>query len=181
MDRRKDIVDYLPPVLREVDEIKAINAVENEIIKGEWLLTGEQLDNQFVVTTNEDGISRYEKMLKLKVADTDTLETRVFKVLARYQEQAPYTWRVMKNIMDSLLGEGRYVMERDIIDKNLSVKLELTVGRQFDVVSELLERVTPQNMTLSIELRYNTWNKVKTKTWGELKELTWHDIKEEVI
>lgn len=181
MDRYVNIIDYLPLVLQDVDEIKAINAVENEILIKEWLLADRQLDNQFVTTTDEKGIARYEKMLKLKVSDTDTLETRIFKVLARYQEQAPYTWRVLENILDSLLGKGRYVMERDISNKVLTVKIELTVVRQFDAVAELLERITPQNMIINIELRYNQWNKVLPFTWGQLQTKTWHDVKEEVL
>ncbi|MCT6924111.1 putative phage tail protein [Metasolibacillus sp.] len=181
MAREVDILGYLPPILLEIKELKAIAGVENPILEKLWRMIDATLNNQFIITADENGIGRYEKMLGLQVSDSDTLETRIFRVLARYQEQAPYTYRTLKLILDSLLGTGNYTMERNVEEKWLTVKIELTVKRQFEVVEDTLERMVPQNMILTVELRFNQWSKIKLKTWGELLSKTWRDVKEEVL
>lgn len=181
MDRKVEILNYLPPILIEIRELKAIAGVENPILESLWRKIAATLNNQFILTADEEGINRYEKMLGLQVSDSDTLETRIFRVLARYQEQAPYTYRTLKLILDSLLGEENYTMELNAAEKWLAVKIELTVKRQFEAVEETLERMVPQNMILTVELRFNQWSKIKQKTWGELLSKTWREVKEEVL
>lgn len=181
MAKEVDILGYLPPILLEIKELKAIAGVENPILESLWRMIDATLNNQFIITADENGIGRYEKMLGLQVSDSDTLETRIFRVLARYQEQAPYTYRTLKLILDSLLGTGNYTMERNVAEKWLTVKIELTVKRQFEAVEDTLERMVPQNMILTVELRFNQWSKIKLKTWGELLSKTWRDVKEEVL
>lgn len=181
MVKEVDILSYLPPVLHEVKEIVEIANVENPVIEALWQEIENTLNNQFVVTANEAGASRYERMLQLLAGETEEIETRRFRILSRYQEQAPYSYIALKRMLDTLLGEGKYAMDRNVAEKWLKVKLELTVKRQFEAVEVLLERVTPQDMLLSVTLRYNQWGTVKVKTWGELKNRTWREVKEEVI
>ncbi|NLY80446.1 MAG: DUF2313 domain-containing protein [Lysinibacillus sp.] len=183
MAREVDILNYLPPVLKEIKELVEIAYVENPIINALWQEIEKALNNQFVLTVNEDknGAARYEKMLKLKVPATDTIETRRFRILSRYQEQAPYTYTVLKQILDSLLGEEHYEMTRNVAEKWLKVKLELTVRGQFEAVELLLERITPQNMILTVELRYNQHMTVGKLTHGQMRAFTHRGLREEVL
>lgn len=176
-----DLLAYLPTVLQEIKELQKIAEIENPTLSNVWDLVESVLNNQFILTADERGIKRQEKMLDIKSGATETLETRRFRILSRYQEQAPYTYPILKGLLDSLLGEGKYELTRSAAEKWVRVKLELTVAREFEIVELVLERVTPQNMNLYIELRYNTWGKIKTLTWGELKSRTWREIKDEVI
>lgn len=181
MARDVDILGYLPPILLEIKELKVIAGVENPILESLWQIIEDTLNNQFIITANEVGISRYEKMLGLQVSDSDTLETRIFRVLARYQEQAPYTYRTLRQVLDSLLGAGNYTMERKVNEKWLTVKIELTVRRQFEVVTETLERMVPQNMILRVELRYNQHSTLGRYTHAQLASFTHQQIREEVM
>lgn len=181
MAREVDFLGYLPQIFKEIEEIQVVAHVETPILNGLWQKIEEILKDQFIVTATDSGLSRQEKMLKLIVPATDTTETRRFRLLTRYQEQAPYTNKVLKQLLDSLLGEGKYFYERNVAEKWVKVKLELTVKGQFEVVELMLERITPQNMMLTVELRYNTWGKIKQFTWGQLKTKTWGQIKEEVL
>lgn len=134
-----------------------------------------------MVSTNEQGADRYEKMLKLNAPATDTIETRRFRILTRYQEQAPYTYRVLKQLMDSLLGEGQYEVKRDVAAKTLSVKIELTVKGMFDAVVIMLERITPQNMALTVQLRYNQHSTLARFTHAQLSSYMHQQLREEVL
>ncbi|KOP78665.1 hypothetical protein AMS59_12685 [Lysinibacillus sp. FJAT-14745] len=181
MAREVDIIGYLPPILHEIKEIVAIANVEKPVLDSLWQQIEDTLDNQFVVTANEQGVERYEKMLKLNVLATDTIETRRFRILTRYQEQAPYTYRVLKQLLDSLLGEGQYELKRDVEAKILSVKIELTVKGMFDSVVVMLERITPQNMVLTVQLRYNQHNTLARYTHAQLAAFTHKQLREEVM
>lgn len=181
MAREVDILSYLPPILHEIREIVEIANVENSSLESVWQAIEDALNNQFILTANEEGLARYEKMLEMKVPGTDDVETRRFRLLTRFNEQPPYTNKITKKLLDTLLGEGHYDYIRDAANKTLTVKLELTVKGQFDAVVALLERVTPQNMVLTVELRYNQHITLANFTHQQLSSLTHQQLREEVI
>lgn len=181
MVREVDIISYLPPILHEIKEIIAIANVEKSVLDGLWQQIEDTLNNPFVITANETGANRYEKMLKLNVPETDTIETRRFRILTRYQEQAPYTYRVLNQLLDSLLGKGQYELKRDVVAKTLNVKIELTVKGMFDAVVVMLERITPQNMVLTVQLRYNQHSTIGRYTHAQLAAFTHKQLREEVM
>ncbi len=179
--REVNILSYLPPVLHEIKELVELANVENPTLEDLWQRIEDALNNQFVVTSNIEGASRYEKMLRLKVPATDTLETRQFRILTRYQEQAPYTYPVLKRLLDGLLGVGQYELTRNVAEKWIKVKLELTVKRQFEAVEIMLERITPQNMLLTVELRYNQHSLLRNLTHGQMRTYTHYKLRNEVL
>lgn len=181
MVKEVDILSYLPPVLHEVKEIVEIANVENPVIEALWQEIENTLNNQFVVTANEAGASRYERMLQLLAGETEEIETRRFRILSRYQEQAPYSYIALKRMLDTLLGEGKYAMDRNVAEKWLKVKLELTVKRQFEAVEVLLERVTPQDLILTIEIRYNQHITLARYTHAQLAAFTHQQLREDVL
>lgn len=181
MAREVDYLGYLPQIFKEIEEIQAVAHVETPILNGMWQKIEDILNDQFIVTATDSGLSRQEKMLKLNVPATDTIETRRFRLLSRYQEQAPYTNKVLKQLLDSLLGEGKYYYERNVAEKWLTVKLELTVKGQFEAVELMLERITPQNMILTVELRYNQHISLTRYTHAQLAAFTHKQLREDVL
>lgn len=181
MAREVDIIGYLPTILHEIKEIVSIANVEKPILKALWQEIENTLNNQFVVTANENGARRYEKMLNISAPPTDAIETRRFRILTRYQEQAPYTNRVLKQLLDSLLGEGQYELKRDVAAKILSVKIELTVKGMFDAVVIMLERITPQDVILNVQLRYNQHSTLARYTHAQLAAFTHRQLREDVM
>lgn len=175
------ILENLPQVLTELDEVKAIANVEDVIITSTWSLLDQAIDNQFVNSADVAGLSRYERMLQLKISDTDTIETRVFRILSRFQENAPYTWRDLNKLLGNLLGFDNFILERDVVAKSLTVNLELTVERQFDILVDLLERVVPANMTIDVKLRYNTHVYLSQFRHSQLKNYTHTQLREDKL
>lgn len=181
MAREVDYLGYLPEVFKTLKEIEAMAYVETPILEALWAKIESIMNDRFIVTATEDGLSRREKALEINVLETDTIETRRFRLLARYQEQAPYTYPVLKRLMNSLLGTGHYTMERNVAEKWLKVRLELTAKGQFEAVEMMLERVSPQNMILEVTLRYNQHALLKKYTHAQLKVFTHRQIREDVL
>ncbi|MFF5993475.1 putative phage tail protein [Lysinibacillus sp. KU-BSD001] len=181
MVRNIDIVQYWPPVLRDIKEMLAIAKVENPVLSALWELLEQTLNDQFVVTVSEDGANRYEQTLNLQVMDNDSIETRRFRILTRYQEQAPYTEEVLIRLLNSLLGNGAYELTINKADKTVDVKLELTVRGMFDAAKDLLERIVPQNMELTVRLRYIQHSVLQDYRHIDLKPFTHDQIRNGVI
>ena len=66
----------------------------------------EVLDTQFVSTAGERGIARYEKIFGITPMDTDTLDERRFRVLAKINAQLPFSIRRLRQQL-STVRRGR--------------------------------------------------------------------------
>ncbi len=71
MDRK--LINYLPPVLRDVTEFKAINDANEPEISLAWDGLDRVMANQFLDDADERGVSVWEQELKIHPKDTDTL------------------------------------------------------------------------------------------------------------
>ena len=63
MDRR--LLDYLPPVLREVLEFQTINAANEPEIAVAWDAAALLLANPFLETDDENGVAVWEREHKI--------------------------------------------------------------------------------------------------------------------
>lgn len=179
--RTIDLTEYLPEVLKNVTEMRAIMNAETPEVQAIWDACEDCMNDQFISESTENGIARREKMLKITPYATDTLEDRRFRLQARHNENIPYTRKNLASLLESLCGKDGY--ELTILTQTFTVKVRvaLAVKKQEESIKELLERVLPYNMVFSVELLYNTWEKVKPYTWGALAPLSWKEIKEEVL
>lgn len=176
------LIDYLPPVIRDVREFRAImNDGEQAEIAELWDAVEAAFNDQFISEATENGIERWEKILGISPKGTDTLDARRFRILSRLNEQLPYTLPVLEDILRSLCGENGYSLEVQNELYTLKVKVALVAKSNVDDVDVLLRRFAPANMVIELSLKYNKWQKLKELAWGGLKTLTWKDIKEEVL
>lgn len=176
MVKEVDILNYLPPILREVKELQRVVELENWSLEEMWRKLEQVLDNQFILYADEEGLARYERMLNISPGGTETLETRRFRLLATYQEQAPYSIRVVRRLLDNLLGVGNYEFTRNAAEKWVRVKLQTSDKRQYEIVEILLERVTPQNMVLDIVLRLNEYIVFYKWPYRVLEDITYETL-----
>ena len=142
MDRK--LIDYLPEVIAEVKDYQELMKTEQIEIENLWQKAHQALDNQFIESTDENGIARYELMLNISPKETDELELRQFRVLSRYNEQLPYTYVKMLEQLKAICGDQG--VKADLNGLSLAVKVELTAKGKVDEVKDLLERMIPANV-----------------------------------
>lgn len=179
MDR--NLIDYLPQVLKEVKELKLIFQTEQSEVAELWVSVANVLNDQFVIYSTEYGVSRWEKILGIVPKATESLDARKFRILTRLNEQLPYTITTLKQRLEALCGSDGYSINLQNENYTVEVKVNLTAKSNFDDVNALLHRVIPANMIIDLKLIYNTWEVIKGFTWGYLKTKTWGEIKEEVL
>ena len=109
MDRK--LINYLPYVVRDYAEFKGISEAEQPEFESAWGSSDDLLNNQFISTAGNLGLSRWEKILGITPKGTDTLEDRRFRILTRLNEELPYTLPQLRNILETLCGSGNYSAE----------------------------------------------------------------------
>lgn len=148
MDRR--LLNYLPPVLREVLEFQTINRANEPEISLAWDALTRVLANQFLEDADEDGVAIWEKELRLYPKDTDTLEARKARIKAKWNLELPYTLPWLRNWLTGVCGpDGHAVSLRDY---TLDIQLDYTVlsepSRLAEEVLEMLLTIRPENILI---------------------------------
>jgi Uncharacterized protein conserved in bacteria (DUF2313). len=175
------IRDYWPEFLARVREFSVLADTEDAELEALRQAIDDVLNDQFIETATERGIARREVILGIVPYGDDTLETRRFRVAGKWLNRLPYTYRMLQERLNALLGEGHYVIELHKEPYTLRVQIELTVKRQFDAVQQILSEVVPANLRLIVELRYNQHMTIGQLTHGALAAYRHIDIREEAL
>ena len=147
MLRTIKLIKYLPLFIQEYEEMQKIMTAENPEFQ---LLadTSEEIKNDgFISTCGLYGIARFERMLGITPNDYDTLEARRRRVLARWNNQLPYTWRVLLEKLSALCGEGNFDAELEGYVFTLVTRLSLS--SQIDELNHLLNTILPANIQVN--------------------------------
>ena len=149
MIREVDLVSYLPPFMAKYREPAAALEAENPEFLLAWSAADRILNNRFLSTADEYGISRFEKMLKIYPDKADDIETRRTRVLLRWNNRVPYTLRSLTAKLNEVLKGGHnFVLELK------EYELVLTVYGLDDSQNAELEYVlsvmVPLNITTDI-------------------------------
>lgn len=178
---RKKLNEYLPSILLKTYEFPLLCDTEQREFDRLNTAVDEVLDAQFVSTAGERGIERYEQIFSIVPQDTDTLDERRFRVLAKINAQLPFSIRRLRQQLATLCGENGYRMEIDGGRYTLTVKVALTAKRNQQAVEELLADILPANMVCTTSLLYNQHADLTRFTHAQLALLTHFEIREEVL
>lgn len=178
---RKKLNEYLPSILLKTYEFPLLCKTEQPEFDRLNAAATAVLDAQFVTTAGERGIARYEKIFKITSMDTDTLDERRFRVLARINAQLPFSVRRLRQQLETLCGADGYKLELDGDRYTLTVKVALTAKRNQQAVEELLADIVPTNMVCTTSLLYNQHADLTRFTHAQLALLTHFAIREEVL
>lgn len=177
----RQLIHYLPYVIRDYFEFQGIMCGEQPEFERAWSSADDLLNNQFILTAGNMGLSRWEKILEITPKGTDTLEDRRFRILTRINEELPYTLPQLRNILKTLCGEGNYSAEVEGGTYQLVVKVGLAAKNNFNDVESLLDRVVPQNMVVNLLQLYNTHAELGRFTHEQLAAYTHDSLRNEVL
>lgn len=178
---RKKLNEYLPSILLKTYEFPLLCNTEQREFDRLNTAVDEVLDTQFVSTAGERGIARYEKIFGITPMDTDTLDERRFRVLAKINAQLPFSIRRLRQQLSTLCGEDGYKLEVNGGVYTLTVKVALTAKRNQQAVEELLADIVPANMVCTTSLLYNQHADLTRFAHAQLAALTHFAIREEVL
>lgn len=170
-----------PEVVLNIKDVKAsVDAGDkmSEILERHLI----ELDNNInIMTSEESGIARREKILGINPPDTASLEDRRLEVLIRWYDTPVYTEVTLRNKLDSVLGKGNYRLTIDLDTKTVSCQIELTRRLMFKSVEELFEQMVPLDYLIDITLRYNQHITLAQYTHAQLGERTHFALRNEAL
>ena len=173
----KELLQYLPAVMRGYREMQIIMESEQPEITALEANMGVVMDNQFLDSAQEYGVARLEAMLRITPSTGESLEDRKFSVLAKLLERLPYTQRELERQLANLCGEDGYSLAVVHDDYLLMVRIALSERERFSAVESLLRRIVPANMQIDLALMYNQHSMLSAFTHGELSAYRHYDLR----
>lgn len=178
------MIEYLPEWLREFQEIKEITKQQQIQAQQLWTVLEDVIwKNNFIESLDENGCSRWERMLGIQNKDTYTVEERRLKILGMLAEQRPFTMRMLERTLAVLCGENtdennpNYKVDLDAGNYKLTVRIAMSSENVFSDVKKLLDRIVPCNLVVDVELLYNQHKELAQYTHEQLSEYTHEELK----
>jgi hypothetical protein len=146
MTREVDLVSYLPPFLAEFKEIAVTLEAENPEFVLVWNAAERVLQNEFIETADEYGISRFEKILNILPSTEDTLESRRARVQARWFNTIPYTMKSFLAKLIALCGDSNFTVTKEYEKYKVEILTNLELFGQVEELERIIDSMIPCNM-----------------------------------
>ncbi len=179
MDRIVDLSAYLPTPFNRFKEYKKICSAENPEFQFLWRETDTLLDRTFLQSSDLIGIERFEAMMGIVPIKGDDVSSRRLRLVTKWMTARPFTYLKLQEILSGLCGNDGFGISLD--GYNLTVRINLAVRNQEEIVYQMLQKIVPANISLSVTLLYNTWEMFNTKTWNQVATFSWENLKEGII
>lgn len=148
MIRIVDLKSHLPKYMQEYKEISTIMSTENPEFQ---LVDNESeriFNNLYIKYCNEDGIAHFEKILNIDPGGSISLDARISKVLSKWSETLPYTYKTLINRLNSLCGENNYSINLNNYILELITHFE--DSDQVIILLEMLSDLLPANVLIHL-------------------------------
>ncbi len=157
---------YLPDSMAELKEFQTLGAVEGEILAEEEAAKEEMIRNQWIVSADRKGLTRFAAMMGLESRGKETEELRA-EVLYRWNFRSPYPFFTLLDWLDGFCGADGYTAEVIREEYRLVVLLEVHNKEKKAFLEKYLRRVIPANITLEIPLNRNTREAEAVYAWTD--------------
>ena len=177
----RKLINYLPHFMQLYREMVTIMETEQTEVDRLWTEAENALADQFILEATENGVKRWESMLGISPMDTETLDERKFRILAKLNQELPYTLRKLEQALTNLCGAGNYVVEITAAEYHIKVKLALANQNNYHEVEKLLMKMVPANMTQYVQIMYNKHEAWMSYMHSQLAAYTHKRLKSEVV
>lgn len=146
MTKTVDLVSYLPPFMADFKEISVTLEAENPEFVLVWKAADRVLQNEFIESADEYGISRFEKILNILPSTEDTLESRRARVQARWFNTIPYTLKAFLAKLVALCGDSDFTITKEYEKYTVRILTNLELFGQVEELGHIIESMMPCNM-----------------------------------
>jgi uncharacterized protein YmfQ (DUF2313 family) len=181
MATNRKLINYLPPFIQEYREMATIMETEQFEIDRLWTEVENALADQFLLEATVNSVKRWESMLGISPKDTDTLEERRFRILTKLNQELPYTFRKLEQVLTNLCGADGFSIEVYAAEYHIEIKLAVGNHNNYSEVETLLKKMIPANMTQYIRLMYNKYERLAQFTHGRLSTYNHTQLRNEVL
>ncbi len=147
----RNLINHLPPFLREIKDYKEICDTEEIELKNLETKIEEIIREVSVETASSYGLDRYEKILNV-IKTTENVEERRFKIRSKLTNQLPFNMKWLDNKLKSLVGKGNYKITLDAEKYTITVQISHVFPDIATVVKNDLSQQLPANLIIIVNL-----------------------------
>lgn len=141
-----NLKEYWPRYLQDLIEFNQIAGAEQPEFEKAVQDVRNAPDDFFLVSLTDNGCSRWEAILGLVAAPGDTLEERRERILIKYLDQLPYTYRALLKYLSTVSDDFTVRLDNDAYE--LFVRIVLNGYTQRDALIAVLGQMIPANLVL---------------------------------
>ncbi len=141
--------EYWPRCLQELVEFQQIANAEQPEFENALDDVRTAADDFFLSTLSEYGCQRWEAIMGLSVAAGDTLEARRERILIKYLDQLPYTYRSLLKYLKTVSDDFTVTLDNQAYD--LFIRIRLEGYSQRDALVATLGQMIPANLVLRMK------------------------------
>ena len=141
--------DYWPRCLQDLVEFQQIANAEQPEFETALDDVRTAADDFFLATLSEYGCQRWEAIMGLHAADGDTLEARRERILIKYLDQLPYTYRTLLKYLKTITDDFTVTLDENAYD--LFIRIRLEGYSQRDALIATLGQMIPANLVLRLK------------------------------
>jgi len=167
------MLDYLPPVLREVRDFQCLMEAYQGEVSVLWQAEREIEDNFYLLTADARGLLHWENILGIALREDRSLEERRQVIAARISQTTPYDWKTFLAFLTALTGSEE-AYRATLSGFALEVKLMPAWRGMRGLVWDLIRYVVPANVEVRLTAVYNTHAEIARWAHGQMRGLT-HD------
>lgn len=150
-----DTLHWFPLHIQNMDAFKEVAKAYDYLLKIAADDISIVLDNQFLDTLTEEGVALRERILGIVPGPTDSLEERRQRIKGYYASDLPYTENKLDDVLSAMCGPDNYSLDVDGSTYSIVVKIKLNAINLVNNVYDVLYRMKPSNMMLTVILMYN--------------------------
>ena len=145
-----NLKNYLPGIYKDVLETVELTSTEDVLFQELQVETEKVKNNQFVLTSDVDGIEQYEKMLNIiPNPSTESIEFRVDRIINRLSMTPPFTFPFLKKKLDEIIGVGKWEAYLDYANYTLYVESSAVNQIWFHEILVTINRLKPVNIVFT--------------------------------
>lgn len=153
MIRDIDLINHLPPFLQAYRELVLVTDTENHEFQFIANESERIKNNQFILTADSEGLSKFESLLSIQVAKDESIETRRSRVMSRWNDISPYTFHALISKLISLHGSEDFVITRNYDDYEIEIITHLDIVGQVEELVRILDYIMPANLVVDSKNR----------------------------
>lgn len=143
----RKLLDYWPPVIRSIRDMQEIARVQQPIIDELWDSVSWLMENQFIDTATEEGVSQWEKELDIVPNSTDTLRQRKARLKIKWVPHNRFTMPWLYEWLCS--ATGRNDIKYPVVPENTyGLLVHLPSDTDWQTIFSDLIRYKPCNIYL---------------------------------
>ena len=179
MDRK--IIEYLPPIMREYEEIQQICGAEQTVKEKMWNDLYTLFKERHASTQSGLTAALWERTLNITSDASESIEVRNIRIIGRLQEGL-YTVKSFERFLLSLLGDKNY-FSLDIQPEKYTVILYIRSNDSHFVsaISDVVDNIIPAHLMLYIGHMYNTHEVLARYPHYILQQFSHNELMIEVI